>query len=62
MLKSILKGFLVGIGFIIGLYICSKITFLGIDGSIKEIAQSIAQMLLEISNLTGLHLAAAVAV
>jgi len=49
MLKSILKGFLVGIGFILGLYICSKITLFGIDGSVKEISQSIGKMLLEIS-------------
>jgi len=44
MIKSFLRGFLVGIGFILALYLCSKITLFGINGSIKEFSTSIGEM------------------
>jgi len=48
MLKSLIKGIIFGVGFIAGIYICSKITLLGFGGSIKEFATSIGNMFIQL--------------
>ena len=48
LLISILRGFLVGVGFVLALYLCSKISLFGISGFLKEILNSIGQMFIEL--------------
>ena len=48
LLISILRGFLVGVGFVLALYLCSKISLFGISGFLKEISNSIGQMFIEL--------------
>jgi len=48
MIKPFVKGILIGIGFILGLYICSHISILGIGGSLKEFSTSIGKMFINI--------------
>jgi len=48
LLISIFRGFLIGVGFILALYLCSKISLFGVSGFIKEISNSIGQMFIEL--------------
>jgi len=50
LLISIFRGFLIGVGFVLALYLCSKISLFGISGSVKEISNSIGQMFIDIAN------------